>query len=69
MADASPDKAEFARRFAAECDAIALRGAAPDCAEQLEALHARFDAECARRIEAEFSTVADPAREAEAARR
>ena len=48
MTDAYTTKAELARRFAEETDAIALGGAAPDCAEQLAAFHNWFDAECAR---------------------
>ena len=69
MTDMTPDKAQLARRFAEETDAIALRGAAPDCAEQLEAFHVWFDAECARRQEADAALAVDPARDTEAARR
>ena len=48
MTDIAPDKAELARRFAEETDAIARRGAAPDCAERMAAINVAFDAECAR---------------------
>lgn len=48
MPDAD-DEVERVRRFAAECDAIALRGAAADCAERLAAINATFDVEHARR--------------------
>ena len=69
MADTAPDKAELARRFAAETDAIALRGAVPDCAERLEAFHAWFDAECARMQEMDAALAADLAQAAETAGR
>ncbi len=48
MMVANAAKAEIARRFTEEIDAIASRRAAPDCAERLRVFHAWFDAECAR---------------------
>ncbi len=69
MADVTADTVELARRFAEETDAIALRGAAPDCAEQLAAFHDWFDAECARLREADATLAADLSQKVETSRR
>jgi hypothetical protein len=68
MADLKLDEVELVRRFAEETDAIATRGAAPDCAEQLAAFHAWFDAECLQLQEQDAEPGTDLARDAEASR-
>ena len=48
MPETSPAPEEIARIFVGEADASSRSGRAPDCAEQMAAIHAEHEAECAR---------------------
>ena len=50
MADESMSEEEARRRFVAYLIAVDARGPAPDCEEQLAAIHAEFDIECEKML-------------------
>lgn len=48
MPDRPMTEAEAIARFSRELEEISARGPAPDCAEQMAAIHAEHEAECAK---------------------
>ena len=50
MADEPMSEEEARRRFVAYLIEVDARGPAPDCEEQLAAIHAEFDLECEKVI-------------------
>lgn len=48
MPDGTMTEAEAIARFSRELDEISARGRASDCTEQMAAIHAEHEAECAR---------------------